>query len=157
MSTEPMGFFTDTTVCIGCRACEVACKQWNRLPAATNGGTEMSGRSYENTLHLDNLHWRHVRFHEDFEDGAATPRWLLMSDSCKHCRDAACLAACPEQAIIRTEFDSVFIRPDKCKGHWACAEPGNVRCATTEYATTCRRRARRLVPRTPSSSELLRA
>jgi formate dehydrogenase iron-sulfur subunit len=122
MNIEPMGFFTDTTVCIGCRACEVACKQWNRLPAATNGGTKMSGHSYDNTLHLDNLHWRHVRFHEDFEEGAATPRWLMMSDSCKHCRDAACLAACPEQAIIRTEFDSVFIRPDKCKGHWACAD-----------------------------------
>ena len=48
---EPTGFFTDTTVCIGCKACEVACKEWNQLPARGDGGAhlEISGQSYDNT------------------------------------------------------------------------------------------------------------
>src|SRR5438270_11280089 len=50
---EPMGFFTDTTVCIGCKACEVACKEWNQLPAANGGVGELSGDSYDNTRKLD--------------------------------------------------------------------------------------------------------
>src|SRR4051794_24929499 len=50
---EPMGFYTDTTVCIGCKACEVACKEWNQLPATGGGKHEMSGDSYDNTRRLD--------------------------------------------------------------------------------------------------------
>jgi formate dehydrogenase iron-sulfur subunit len=50
--TERMGFFTDTTVCIGCKACEVACKQWNRLLATYSGVSRMYGDSYDNTLHV---------------------------------------------------------------------------------------------------------
>src|SRR5437867_12593690 len=58
---EEMGFFTDSTLCIGCKACEVACKQWNMLPA---DGNEWSGKSYDNTLHLGATTWRHVTFTE---------------------------------------------------------------------------------------------
>ena len=57
-----MGFFTDTTVCIGCKACEVACKQWNDLPA--DGGEFRKGGSYDNTGELGANTWRHVRFVE---------------------------------------------------------------------------------------------
>ncbi len=66
---EPMGFFTDTTVCIGCKACEVACKNWNQLPARGEGGADLqlSGQSYDNTLRLSGTTWRHVRFIEQFE------------------------------------------------------------------------------------------
>src|SRR5437588_10305469 len=60
--TPRMGFFTDTTVCIGCKACEVACKQWNDLPA--DGGDTRPGRSYDNTGELSASTWRHVRFVE---------------------------------------------------------------------------------------------
>ena len=49
---EPMGFFTDTTVCIGCKACEVACKQWNQLPSTNGGVNRLSGDSYDNTRQL---------------------------------------------------------------------------------------------------------
>ena len=44
---EPMGFYTDTTVCIGCKACEVACKEWNQLPSTNGGQNTLSGDSYE--------------------------------------------------------------------------------------------------------------
>jgi ferredoxin len=61
---EPMGFFTDTTVCIGCKACEVACKQWNQLPA---DGFHWTGNSYDNTVALSDTSWRHVAFVEQFD------------------------------------------------------------------------------------------
>ena len=65
---EPMGFFTDTTVCIGCKACEVACKQWNQLPSTNGGLNVLSGDSYDNTRRLDGIHWRHVKFIEQFPE-----------------------------------------------------------------------------------------
>ena len=128
MKPERMGFFTDTTVCIGCKACEVACKQWNRLQPAAGGAPPMRGDSYDNTGRLDGFHWRHVKFIEQAGKGRGDLRWLMMSDCCKHCVEAPCLAACPEQAIIRTEFDTVLILPDRCKGHWDCSRacPFNV-------------------------------
>jgi formate dehydrogenase iron-sulfur subunit len=117
---EPMGFFTDTTVCIGCKACEVACKEWNQLPATDGGRTTMSGDSYDNTRRLDGIHWRHVKFVEQFSADRAQGRWLLMSDVCKHCVQAGCLEMCPTGAIIRTEFDTVVIQSDVCNGCRDC-------------------------------------
>lgn len=116
------GFFTDTTVCIGCKACEVACKQWNQLPA---DGNFFSGRSYDNTIHLEATTWRHVTFLErnvglSGQTTAYPFSWLLMSDVCKHCRRAGCLEACPTGAIVRTEFDSVYVQPDVCNGCGYC-------------------------------------
>jgi formate dehydrogenase iron-sulfur subunit len=120
------GFYTDTTVCIGCKACQVACHQWNELPAEDPGERELTGESYDNTGSLSALNWRHVKFIEQipedrhqagFLDGA---RWLMMSDVCKHCVHAGCLEVCPTGAIIRTEFDSVFIQTDVCNGCRAC-------------------------------------
>jgi formate dehydrogenase iron-sulfur subunit len=115
-----MGFFTDTTVCIGCKACEVACKQWNQLPAAEGGQNTLSGDSYDNTRRLDGTHWRHVQFIEQFDEDRKDGRWLLMSDVCKHCVQAGCLEVCPTNAIIRTEFDTVVIQSDACNGCKAC-------------------------------------
>jgi formate dehydrogenase iron-sulfur subunit len=117
---EPMGFYTDTTVCIGCKACEVACKEWNQLPATNGGVNTLSGDSYDNTRRLDGIHWRHVKFIEQFPEDRKDGRWLLMSDVCKHCVQAACLEVCPTNAIIRTEFDTVVIQSDVCNGCRAC-------------------------------------
>ncbi|HUE77860.1 MAG TPA: 4Fe-4S dicluster domain-containing protein [Longimicrobiales bacterium] len=116
---EALGFFTDTTICIGCKACEVACKNWNQLPAAHGGTGEMSGHSYDNTLELNGINWRHVTFVEQF-DAPYDGRWLMMSDVCKHCVQAGCLEVCPTGAIIRTEFDTVVIQSDACNGCRAC-------------------------------------
>src|SRR3979490_1881911 len=80
-----MGFFTDTTLCIGCKACEVACKQWNQLPA---DGFKPPVNSYDNPGHLSASTWRHVAFKEKIgEEGS---RWLMLSDVCKHCASAPC-------------------------------------------------------------------
>jgi formate dehydrogenase iron-sulfur subunit len=113
------GFFTDTTVCIGCKACEVACKQWNELPS---DGFTFSGTSYDNTQALSATTWRHVSFVEQVVPDAAgvEDRWLMMSDVCKHCTHAGCMEACPTGAIIRNEFDNVFVQPDICNGCGYC-------------------------------------
>lgn len=117
---EPMGFYTDTTVCIGCKACEVACKEWNQLPSTNGGVNTLSGDSYDNTRRLDGIHWRHVKFVEQFPEDRSGGRWLMMSDVCKHCVRAGCLEVCPTGAIIRTEFDTVVIQSDVCNGCRAC-------------------------------------
>ncbi|HZN52490.1 MAG TPA: 4Fe-4S dicluster domain-containing protein [Methylomirabilota bacterium] len=110
-----VGFFTDTTLCIGCKACEVACKEWNQLP----GHPARFGDGYDNTGQLDEQNWRHVQFHE-----RSTPKggvaWSMMSDVCKHCALASCMEVCPTNAIIRTEFDTVYIQPDVCNGCRDC-------------------------------------
>ncbi|MGH7246467.1 MAG: 4Fe-4S dicluster domain-containing protein, partial [Pseudomonadota bacterium] len=115
------GFFTDTTICIGCKACEVACKQWNQLP---DDGFAFTGFSYDNTVALGASTWRHVAF---IERPAPAPgqnddafSWLFSSDVCKHCARAGCLESCPTGAIVRTEFASVFVQPDICNGCGYC-------------------------------------
>ena len=115
---ETYGFFTDTTVCIGCKACEVACKQWNQLPMDDFG---FKGTSYDNTGKLLATTWRHVDFIEEFPtDREGQKRWLFSSDVCKHCENAGCLEACPTGAIVRTEFGSVLIQQDICNGCRYC-------------------------------------
>lgn len=123
------GFFTDTTLCIGCKACEIACKTWNALPAEPDS---LTGLSYDNTRQLSSSTWRHVMFVERIgdepreADGAepAMPffqnRWLMMSDVCKHCANAPCLEACPTGALWRTEFDTVVVQADICNGCGYC-------------------------------------
>jgi formate dehydrogenase iron-sulfur subunit len=134
------GFFTDTSVCIGCKACEVACKEWNGVP---DDGFNLLGSSYDNTGSLSASTWRHVAFIEQ----AATPasntvslgmptterpgaamnpesavdfRWLMSSDVCKHCTHAGCLDVCPTGSLFRTEFGTVVVQEDICNGCGYC-------------------------------------
>ena len=115
------GFFTDTTLCIGCKACEVACKEWNLLPADR---AELTGNSYDNTGELSSTSWRHVKFVERVEAATSMPpfqsNWLMMSDVCKHCARAGCLEACPTGALFRTEFGTVVVQQDICNGCGYC-------------------------------------
>jgi formate dehydrogenase iron-sulfur subunit len=143
-----MGFFTDTSVCIGCKACEVACKEWNQIPSRFGSQPPgFTGNSYDNTVDLGADTWRHVAFierkvpatvtdgaspveaaarGEAIEGGIATYqegdgfRWLMASDVCKHCTDAACLEVCPTGALFRTEFGTVVVQQDVCNGCGYC-------------------------------------
>ncbi|MGF1948853.1 4Fe-4S dicluster domain-containing protein, partial [Enterococcus gallinarum] len=89
---------TDTSICIGCKACEVACKEWNEVPA---DGLNFLGHSYDNTGELSADSWRHVAFIER-PTVDSWLRWLMSSDVCKHCTSAACLEVCPTGALFRT-------------------------------------------------------
>lgn len=116
-------FLTDSTLCIGCKACEVACKEWNQLPS---DGFDWKGFSYDNTGELGHSTWRHVKFVEGGvipREGGNSPEnfsWEFSSDVCKHCENAGCLEACPTGAIVRTEFGGVFVQPDVCNGCAYC-------------------------------------
>jgi formate dehydrogenase iron-sulfur subunit len=117
-------FLTDASLCIGCKACEVACKEWNELP---DDGFSWSGHSYDNTRALGASTWRHVLFLEQKQPmgsqlgGINEPfRWQFLSDVCKHCANAGCLEACPTGSIVRTEVGSVFVQPDICNGCGYC-------------------------------------
>ncbi|CAM5652578.1 4Fe-4S dicluster domain-containing protein [Streptomyces atroolivaceus] len=132
-----VGFFTDTSVCIGCKACEVACKEWNAIP---EDGLTLTGMSYDNTGGLGASTWRHVAFVEQpvpsgrttlplVEPDAAGAgsraeapgmRWLMSSDVCKHCTHAACLDVCPTGSLFRTEFGTVVVQEDICNGCGVC-------------------------------------
>ncbi|HEV7885010.1 MAG TPA: 4Fe-4S dicluster domain-containing protein [Solirubrobacteraceae bacterium] len=131
-----VGFFTDTSLCIGCKACEVACKEWNQVPAE---GYDFTGMSIDNTKTLDANTWRHVAFIEQRvelddlvveaslpaevevrEDPVEGLRWLMASDVCKHCTHAACLEVCPTGALFRTEFGTVVVQEDVCNGCGYC-------------------------------------
>ncbi len=120
---ERVGFFTDTSVCIGCKACEVACKEWNLVP---EDGLVWTGESYDNTSTLGANSWRHVAFVEQQKplhtngDGTTGLRWLMSSDVCKHCTHAACLDVCPTGALFRTEFGTVVVQEDVCNGCGYC-------------------------------------
>jgi formate dehydrogenase iron-sulfur subunit len=143
---ERVGFFTDSSICIGCKACEVACKEWNTLPGR---GFDFTGMSYDNTERLGADTWRHVQFIEqrkpmgrqepgveygDYSDvdvlnlpSGATRygergelRWLMNSDVCKHCTHAACLDVCPTGSLMRTEFGTVVVQADVCNGCGYC-------------------------------------
>jgi formate dehydrogenase iron-sulfur subunit len=117
------GFFTDSTVCIGCKACEVACKQWNQLP---DDGFVFTARSLDNTGDLGASTFRHVAFVErpvaleGQTSGVPDFSMLMMSDVCKHCERAGCLEACPTGAIVRTEQGAVYVQPDICNGCGYC-------------------------------------
>jgi formate dehydrogenase iron-sulfur subunit len=126
-------------VCIGCKACEVACKEWNEVP---DDGFTWSGNSYDNTGHLGASTWRHVMFLEQDRQkgnqvtgpmGLPNPqseirnpqsddpfRWVFLSDVCKHCEEAGCLEACPTGSIVRTEVGSVLVQNDVCNGCGYC-------------------------------------
>jgi formate dehydrogenase iron-sulfur subunit len=128
-----LGFFTDTSLCIGCKACEVACKEWNRVP---EDGLHFTGMSFDNSEGLSADTWRHVAFIEqrkpvgdsqaNLQHTGATVeldsefRWLMSSDVCKHCTDAACLDVCPTGALFRTEFGTVVVQEDICNGCGYC-------------------------------------
>ncbi len=133
------GFFTDTSVCIGCKACEVACKEWNDVP---ENAFAMLGTSYDNSHSLNANQWRHVAFIERPAESkppvslgmptvGATPtelpeeekpnfRWLMSSDVCKHCTHAACLDVCPTGSLFRSEFGTVVVQDDICNGCGYC-------------------------------------
>src|SRR5881392_1195112 len=116
-------FLTDSTLCIGCKAFEVACKEWNGV---ADDGFNWSGFSYDNTGAVGHSTWRHVKFVEASPEpgfGGNAPElntWAFSSDVCKHCERAGCLEACPTGAIVRTEFGGVYVQPDVCNGCGYC-------------------------------------
>lgn len=108
----------DTTKCIGCRACQVACKQWNSLPGevTTNCG------SYENPADLSPDTWIKMRFNEVTRSGGGGVDWVFTRQSCMHCTDAACVKVCPTGALYHHSIGFVAYDKTICSGCGYCAE-----------------------------------
>ncbi|MEW9108411.1 MAG: 4Fe-4S dicluster domain-containing protein [Cytobacillus gottheilii] len=109
--------FVDVTKCDGCRACMVACKNWNDLPAEPedfNGSIQSHRDLTANT-------WNVITFNEH-ETSDGNFEWLFRHMSCLHCNQAACEKACPESAISYTKFNSVVIDAEKCVGCGYCVQ-----------------------------------
>lgn len=136
--------YIDTTTCIGCKACEVACQEWNDLPTVP---TVQTG-SYQTLPELDAGFWNLIRFNE-FEHGDSLV-WLMRKDQCMHCEDPGCLEACPAPgAIVQYANGIVDVNPDACIGCGYCATgcPFNVpkfheKTAKMQKCTLCVDRSR---------------
>lgn len=110
MADTRKGFLIDTARCIGCRSCQVACKQWNKTEAdqTKNLGT------FENPRDLTSNLYNRIRFVEQ-ADGAGGVKWLFLSERCMHCGDAGCMKVCPSPgALYRTKEGIVAHNREKC-------------------------------------------
>ncbi len=106
----------DTSTCIGCKACEVACQEWNDLKVVP---TQQVG-SYQTLPTLDPEFWNLIRFDEKEVDGGI--KWLMRKDQCMHCADPGCLEACPAPgAIVQYANGIVDVNPAQCIGCGYCA------------------------------------
>ena len=114
---ESLAMLIDVSKCMGCRACQVACKQWNQLPAEK---TTFTG-SYQNPPNLSGHTWTLVNFVEP-DDYDQNPRWLFRKQSCMHCVEPVCVTVCPTGAAKKREDGIVYIDQDVCAGCKYCVE-----------------------------------
>lgn len=104
-------------LCIGCRGCQVACKEWNQLPATPTKNTGSIENPPDLTPHLYNK----IRYVE-MPSETNSVRWLFVSQRCMHCEDAGCMKICPSPgALYRTKEGAVAFNKDKCIGCKLCA------------------------------------
>ena len=118
---EPVAKLIDTSTCIGCKACEIACQEWNDLPPER---TVQFG-SYQTLPELSPNLWNLIRFQElefDRGNGAGSQQhWLMRKDQCMHCADPGCLAACPApNAIVQYSNGIVDFDQEYCTGCGYC-------------------------------------
>jgi Fe-S-cluster-containing dehydrogenase component len=119
----------DTSTCIGCKACEVACQEWNDLP---NAKTVQDG-SYQTLPTMTANFWNLIKFHEVDVEGNFN--WLMRKDQCMHCADPGCLKACPAPgAIVQYSNGIVDVNP-------ICASAAG--SARRAVRSTCRASRRR--------------
>src|SRR5215470_4287073 len=115
----------DTTTCIGCKACEVACQEWNDLLGIDEAGpAHVEFGSYQTQPDLTANFWNLIRFNEHVEknpDGGESLRWLMAKDQCQHCAEPGCLEACPSPgAIVKYANGIVDFQQENCIGCGYC-------------------------------------
>jgi len=114
----------DTTTCIGCKACEVACQEWNDLLGIDEVAEPVEFGSYQTMPDLTANFWNLIRFNEHVEkkpDGTEQFHWLMAKDQCMHCEDPGCLKACPSPgAIVQYANGVVDFQQEHCIGCEYC-------------------------------------
>lgn len=109
----------DTSKCIACRACQVACKQWNDLQGWSFSKTVNRG-TYENPLDFSAQTWTRVKFVE--YEGTDQFHWLFLKEGCFHCTQAACVDVCPTKALKHHPLGLVTIESELCNGCGYCTQ-----------------------------------
>src|SRR3989304_9849601 len=104
----PKGVLVDLTRCMGCRGCQVACKQWNQLPAEL---TTWHG-TYDNPIDLKWNTYTKIRFAEGYHKQNLFFRFI--KTQCMHCKEPACASACPVGALKKTDEGPVIYDKRKC-------------------------------------------
>lgn len=112
----------DVRRCIGCKACQVACKAWNKLPAEV---TEVSDGEYTNPMDFSAITWKVVHFKEigDYDNqiaGTGGLKWRMLSENCKHCLEPSCVSVCPSGALWKRSDGPVLYDMDRCIGCGYC-------------------------------------
>jgi formate dehydrogenase iron-sulfur subunit len=108
-----IGILYDASKCVGCRACQEACKDWNKLPVETTDPQEL----YETPLDLSADTWTLIKLNKS---GQAD--WHFFSYQCMHCTDAACVTVCPTGALFKDERGFTAMDQDKCNGCGYCTQ-----------------------------------
>jgi formate dehydrogenase iron-sulfur subunit len=117
------GVIVDVRRCIGCKACQVACKGWNKLPAEKTKISEDG--EYTNPTYFSAITWKVVHFKEigDYDTNVAGTgglKWRMLSDNCKHCLEPACVSVCPTGALWKRADGPVLYDLDRCVGCGYC-------------------------------------
>lgn len=110
----PKGVLVDMTRCIGCRGCQVACKEWNERSVKK---TEMYG-NFTNPPELNSECYSNIRFVDG--EKAGMPVWSFVKNQCLHCENPACASACPVEALKKTKEGPVVYNFDRCIGCRYC-------------------------------------
>ena len=111
------GLLIDSTKCIGCRSCQVACKEWNELPAEKT--KFFGGAGYQNPANLSSKTWTLITFNE-VEQKDGNIKWVYGKRQCMHCYKPACDSVCPVSAMKKTDNGPVIYDPDLCLGCRYC-------------------------------------
>lgn len=112
---QQVAMLVDTSECIGCKACEVACKQWNQNEARIN----QEPGTYQSHPELDAQTWTVIKFIEREDDNGA-PQWLMQKHNCMHCTEAGCVTACPTDALHYGDYGVVTLDEQSCIGCGYC-------------------------------------
>jgi formate dehydrogenase iron-sulfur subunit len=113
--------YIDSSKCVACRGCQVACKQWNELEGWEYSHTVNTG-SYENPPSLSPQTWTRIKFNEVDKAGPLGFQWLFLKEGCLHCGDPVCVKVCPTAALKKHELGNVTFEKELCNGCGYCSQ-----------------------------------